>query len=121
MKYQTSGFASIIEKFKNTPLGDRGMYSSFQLGIKYLHYYFTSSNGKGHGIHSPFIFHFISKILNDKYHYPEYDTVENLRQKLLKDRTLLTIEDYGAGSAINKSGRRSIASISKNVAYTHKY
>src|SRR5258706_8042907 len=97
------------------------MYSSFQLGIKYLHYYLTSSNGKGHGIHSPFIFHFITKILNDKHHYSEYDLVENLRQKLLKDRTLLTIEDFGAGSSINKSGRRSVASIAKNVAKTKKY
>src|SRR5260221_12020736 len=113
MKYQTSGFALIIKKFKNSLLGDRGMYSSFQLGIKYLHYYLTSSNGKGHGIHSPFIFHFITKIVNDKHHYPEYDTVENLRQKLLKDQSLLTIEDFGAGSSINKSGRRSVASIAK--------
>jgi predicted O-methyltransferase YrrM len=97
------------------------MYSKFQLGQKYLHYYLTSSNGKGHGIHSPFIFHFITKILNDKHHYPEYNAVENLRQRLLKDQTLLTIEDFGAGSSINKSARRSVASIAKNVAKTKKY
>jgi predicted O-methyltransferase YrrM len=97
------------------------MYSKFQLGIKYLHYYLTSSNGKGHGIHSPFIFNFISKILIDKHHYPEYDIVENLRQKLLKDQTLLAIEDFGAGSSINKSSQRSVASIAKNVTKNKKY
>jgi len=97
------------------------MYSRFKLAFKYLHYYLTSSNGKGHGIHSPFIFHFITKILNDKFHYPEYDIVENLRQTLLKDQTLLNIEDFGAGSSINKSDRRSVASIAKNVAKNKKY
>ncbi|MEQ1675362.1 MAG: SAM-dependent methyltransferase, partial [Chitinophagaceae bacterium] len=61
------------------------MYSSWQLATKYLRYYFTSSNGKGHGTHSPFIFHFIMKVLNDKKQYPEYEIVENLRRQLLAD------------------------------------
>ena len=97
------------------------MYSRFKLAFKYLHYYFTSSSGNGHGIHSPFIFHFITKILSDKHLYPEYDAVENLRQKLLNDQTLLTIEDFGAGPSINKSNRRSVVSIAKNVAKPQKY
>jgi predicted O-methyltransferase YrrM len=97
------------------------MYSRFKLAFKYLHYYLTSSNGKGYGIHSPFIFHFITKILNDKHHYPEYGTVENLRQKLLKNQTLLTIEDFGAGSAVNKTNQRTVATIAKNVTKPKKY
>jgi predicted O-methyltransferase YrrM len=97
------------------------MNSRFKLAFKYLHYHLTSSNGKGHGIHSPFIFHFITKILNDKHHYPEYDIIENLRQKLLKDQTLVTIEDFGAGSSINKSNRRAVSSIAKNAAKNKKY
>jgi predicted O-methyltransferase YrrM len=97
------------------------MYNKLQLGIKFLYYYFTSSNGKGHGIHSPFVFHFINKILNDKHHYPEYDAIENLRQKLLNDQTIITVEDFGAGSSINKSSQRSVASIAKNVAKNKKY
>ena len=36
------------------------MYSSFQLALKYLRYWFTASNGKGHGVHSPFVFEFIT-------------------------------------------------------------
>ena len=46
------------------------MYSKFQLGLKYLNYYLTASNGKGHGMHSPFVFEFITKVLNDKTDYP---------------------------------------------------
>jgi len=97
------------------------MYSPWQIAAKYIRYYLTSSNGKGHGTHSPFIFHFISHILNDKKEYPEYDTVEHVRQELLRDNTVLTIEDYGAGSSINKTNQRTVASIAKNAAKPKKF
>jgi predicted O-methyltransferase YrrM len=97
------------------------MYSKTALAIKYLRYYFTSSNGKGHGTHSPFIYHFITQVLNDKQHYPEYDKVESLRQQLLKDQTILTIQDFGAGSSITKTNQRTIASIAKNAAKPKKF
>ena len=92
------------------------MFSKWQLAQKYLRYYLTSSNGKGHGIHSPFVFHFITKILNDTSFYPEYEKVENLRSRLLADKTELTIEDFGAGSVVNKTNKRTVAAIAKNAA-----
>jgi hypothetical protein len=52
------------------------LYSPFQLAKKYLHYYFTASNGKGHGIHSPYVFDFIEKVLNDKKQYECYNNIE---------------------------------------------
>jgi hypothetical protein len=42
------------------------MYSSTQLAFKYLKYWLTAANGKGHGVHSPFVFEFITNVLNDK-------------------------------------------------------
>jgi hypothetical protein len=33
---------------------------------KYFNYYFNASNGKGHGVHSPFVFSFITAVLNSK-------------------------------------------------------
>lgn len=97
------------------------MYSSFQLAVKYINYYLTASNSKGHGMHSPFVFEFITKVLNDKKVYPEYGTIEKLRNDLLKDQTVLVIEDFGAGSAANKSNQRTIASIAKNAAKPSKF
>lgn len=97
------------------------MYSAFQLTLKYLRYYLVASNGKGHGMHSPFIFHFITKVLSDKKHYKEYEVAENHRKKLLKDQTILVVEDFGAGSSINKTNKRTIASIAKNAAKSPKY
>jgi predicted O-methyltransferase YrrM len=80
------------------------MYSPLQLAGKYLHYYLTAANGKGHGIHSPFAFDFILRVLNDIYDYPDYSRIEQLRRQLLRDGTMLDIEDMGAGSALKGGG-----------------
>lgn len=97
------------------------MYSKWQLAKKYLNYYLTASNSRGHGIHSTFVFDLISKVLNDKKHYPAYDKVEALRQQLLTDKTVLNVEDFGAGSSVNKADQRTIASIAANTAKPKKY
>lgn len=97
------------------------MYSKWQLAQKYLNYYLRASNCRGHGIHSPFVFDLITKVLNDKKHYPEYDEVESLRQQLLTDKTVLNIEDYGAGSSVAKTNQRTIASIAQSAAKPKKF
>lgn len=92
------------------------MYSVPQTIFKYLRYYLTASNGKGHGIHSPFVFDFVLKVLNDKTTYPAYAKVEALRTKLLNDPAILEVEDLGAGSSVSQSKQRSVQSIAKNAA-----
>jgi predicted O-methyltransferase YrrM len=97
------------------------MYSSFHIAFKYLDYYLHSSNGKGHGVHSPFIFRFIEEILNDKTNYPEYDIIESIRKRLLADKDLIEVEDLGAGSLKSNSKTRSVSSIAKHSAKPKKY
>ena len=97
------------------------MYSRFQLLKRYLNYWLSASNGKGHGMHSPFVFEFITKVLNDKTAYPEYAKVEALRTQLLNDTTTLEVEDFGAGSANDKKNKRTISSIAKNAAKPKKF
>lgn len=96
------------------------MYSNFQSVYKYLKYYISASNGKGHGIHSPFIFEFITTVLNDQYAYPEYEKVEGLRNQLLKNDTMINVLDLGAGSLKNNNKTRSISSIAKSAAKNKK-
>jgi len=96
------------------------MYSRSQLFFKYLQYYFTSSNGKGHGTHSPFVFEFITKVLNDKTVYSEYERVERLRNQLLNDNSILNVEDFGAGSSVSKTNQRTVSSIARNAAKSKK-
>jgi predicted O-methyltransferase YrrM len=93
------------------------MYSSFKLAQKYIRYYLGASNGKGHGIHSPFVFDLVVNVLNDRRKFDAYEKVETLRHELLKDRSLLEVEDFGAGSV--KSGcrkHRSVRSLAGNAA-----
>jgi predicted O-methyltransferase YrrM len=97
------------------------VYSQPQLAIKFLKYFLTASGSKGHGMHSPFVFDFITKVLNDKTVYSGYGKVESLRKQLLNNHTVLQSEDFGAGSSIHKSNRRSISSIVKNASKPPKY
>src|SRR5690349_109263 len=97
------------------------MFSSWQLIKKYSSYYLTALNGRGHGIHSPFVYDFVRKVLNDKRNFYAYNQVEALRRKLLQDETILEVEDFGAGSAISKTNQRSIASIARNAAKSKKW
>ncbi len=96
------------------------MYSKISLAKKYLRYYFTATNGKGHGIHSPFVFDFVKNVLNDKRIFYAYSQIENLRQLLLNDKTIIEVEDLGAGSVIAKSKSLSVADIAKRAAKNKK-
>lgn len=97
------------------------MYSPFKLAQKYLKYYFTASNGKGHGIHSPFVFDFIKFVLNDKKEYPCYRTIEKLREVLLADNNSIEVEDFGAGSAVIKTKQRIVKDIAASSLKPKKY
>lgn len=97
------------------------MYSSFQLAKKYIHYYLTASNGKGHGIHSPFVFDFVTKILNDRKPYACYKTIEAERKKLLHNNAFIPVKDFGAGSAVISSNQRQIKKIAASSLKPAKF
>ena len=97
------------------------MYNSWQLALKYVRYYLAASSGKGHGLHSPFIFEFVKDVLNDREKYPEYGKVESLRKTLLTDRKKISVDDFGAGSATSRTNIRSVSSIARHAAKSKKF
>jgi predicted O-methyltransferase YrrM len=97
------------------------MYSPSRLFLKYLRYYINSANSRGHGTHSPFVFDFIKKILNDRKDYPPYQIIEAERKLLLEDETLLNVTDFGAGSGYNKTNRRKVNEIARHSLKPRKY
>lgn len=97
------------------------LFSKFQLVKKYLHYYLTASNGKGHGVHSPFVFEFINKVLKDDQHYAAYKNIEKQRALLLKNNEVIEVEDFGAGSAVMKSNTRVIKNIAASSLKPKKF
>ncbi|HEU4469811.1 MAG TPA: class I SAM-dependent methyltransferase [Flavisolibacter sp.] len=91
------------------------MYSSLQLAAKYAGYYFSASNGRGHGMHSPFVFDFILHVLNNGRGYEPPGNIEALRKQLLTDSTELFIEDLGAGSRTGLSKKRTVAALAASA------
>jgi predicted O-methyltransferase YrrM len=96
------------------------MYSSLRLAKKYLQYYITSSNGKGHGIHSPFVFDFIKNVLNDKKIYSCYQPIEKLRTELRHDKRIIEVEDFGAGSLAVPNKQKKVSDITKSFLKSKK-
>lgn len=101
----------------------RFMYNHIQLGIKYLGYLFKASNGKGHGVHSPFVYDFIeSVLLPSRKSTPAFSQIEQIRKKYSKDfSTIIEVEDLGAGSFSKAGSRRSVAQIAKGAAKHPKF
>jgi predicted O-methyltransferase YrrM len=97
------------------------VYSAFQLALKFSRYYVTAANGKGHGIHSPFVFEFIDRVLNDTADYTAYANIEAIRQQLLQNNTEIAIEDMGAGSAVIGSKQRKVKAIAASSLKPKKY
>lgn len=97
------------------------MYSAFQLFKKYIRYRLQASNAKGHGVHSPFVYDFIRKVLIDKRKFYAYDAIEAGRENLLKDKRVLHIEDFGAGSRLKKTNQRTISEIAHSSLKPKKF
>jgi predicted O-methyltransferase YrrM len=97
------------------------MYSGVTLASKYFRYLLTAANGKGHGVHSPFVFDFITHVLNDRRTFYAYAQLEELRHSLLADKRVLTIEDFGAGSNVHKSNRRKVSAIARSSLKPKKF
>jgi predicted O-methyltransferase YrrM len=97
------------------------MFSPVQLAFKYLKYLINASNGKGHGIHSPFVFEFVTKVLNGKGNKQVYGEIENVRKQLLQNNVRINIEDFGAGSRVIGTKERAVNQIAKTSLKPKKY
>ncbi len=98
------------------------MYNSFQLAWKFLVYLLTSSNGKGHGVHSPFVFDFIVNVLRGKEEDVQaFKKIETKRREFEHSNLVLDVLDLGAGSSSGKQNQRTISSIAKRAAKPSRF
>lgn len=97
------------------------MYTKFQFAKNYFSYVFRSLNGKGHGIHSPFVFDFVQNVLNDHREFYSFEKIEQLRKKLLRDGRLVQIRDFGAGSLVMPERQRPVKEIAKYSAVSPRF
>lgn len=75
--------------------------------------YKLNSKGK-HDIHSPFVFDFVTKCLKLELANSKKNKLKELKKSLSKDKRILEIKDFGAGSK-KLGSKRSVRQIYKNA------
>lgn len=68
-----------------------------------------------HGVHSPFIYNLVDKVIYDRRLRKDYEPLESLRQALLSDARRITITDLGAGSHVNNNKQKQVKELAKNA------
>ena len=93
------------------------MYNSL---ISYINFLINSTNQ--HGIHSPFVFDFTTKCLykKNKNNKQIIKLLNEYRKLLLSNKNIINVTDFGAGSRVFKSNKRSISAIAKNAGISKK-
>ena len=86
---------------------------------RYIKYFCIADNK--YNAHSPFLYQFITEVLNQKTNDSNCEKIEQLRTKLSKSDIIVDITDFGAGSHINKSKKRKIRDIAINSAKNSKF
>ena len=82
------------------------------LVIAYIKFLLSATNQ--HGVHSPFIYNFVTKCLYDKKKYKGYSKLMGYRNALVQNNEAIEITDFGSGSKVFKSNTRTINQIAKN-------
>ncbi|GIV35110.1 MAG: O-methyltransferase [Chitinophagales bacterium] len=89
-----------------------------RLAADYLGYRLTAKTR--YGIHSPFIFSLMNEVFYDKQKYPAFEQIDRLRERLLKDTTVLPTKEAGAHSK-TLSAQRTVQDITRITAVPPKY
>ena len=76
----------------------------------------TARSTAGHGVHSPWMFRFITEVIGGRGDSAIMREVESLRQEMLSDRRMVMVTDLGAGSSVMKSRERSVRHIASAAA-----
>jgi predicted O-methyltransferase YrrM len=80
-----------------------------------------SGHRKGHGIHSPFVFDLVSRVMRNKIDQDIVLKIENMRKKNISDERIISVQDLGGGSSRMKSSLRRVSDIAAYSAVPRKY
>ena len=86
-----------------------------------LRYFLCSGHRKGHGIHSPFAFDFITTILRKDMPEGRKAAVKCIRKRMEGSKTVLAVNDLGAGSGTLSASRRRMCDIARRSSVHHRY
>jgi predicted O-methyltransferase YrrM len=91
-----------------------------KIAFRYLLYRLFAPHRRGFGVHSPFVFNFVSTVLNRKDD-ENLLKIADWRKQLLSDRGQLQTTDKGAGSVVHKDPQRTIRQLVLKSSIRHKY
>ena len=105
----------------NVGKGSKMKYNKITILLKYILYLIKASNGRGHGIHSPFVFSFIKKVLNTTTKGDWVNNIENYRAEVLNNKQEIKMVDLGAGAILQTNKTKKISIIARGSLKSKKY
>src|SRR5690606_40340693 len=81
--------------------------------VDYFKHVFTSKTR--HGVHSPFVYNLIDRVIYDFSEKEYIAQIERLRRDLKEDNRKIKITDLGAGSMLNNSKEKKISDLARNA------
>ena len=86
---------------------------------RYFKYLFTAKSK--YSAQAPFLYDFITKVVNQNSDDENCKNIESLRKELCKSEDTIKITDFGAGSHVNNNKTRKIKDVAKNSAKNAKF
>jgi hypothetical protein len=86
---------------------------NIRFGFDYLLYRLKAKTR--HGLHSPFVYRLVDKVIYDYSAKKVYNEIEGIRNKLLADDSMISVTDLGAGSQVNNNKQKRVGDIAKNA------
>lgn len=85
--------------------------------LKYIQHFFSARHTGGHGIHSPFVFHFVRFVVYEKNPFYVFGDIEKVRRELKADERVVSVTDLGMG----QSGEREVKDIARKALKNPKF
>jgi len=82
----------------------------------YVLHLLKSRGRAGHGVHSPFMFSFVTEVIGGRRERDICEKVESLRREMMADWRRVKVRDLGAGSAVIRGEERSVRQIASTAA-----
>jgi len=93
----------------------------FKRTVRGAKYVFFARHRHGHGIHSPFVFDFITSVLDGKEADAAYLEINEIRSDLLSSNESVSYIDPGAGTMMGSGMSRKVSDIARYSATSDKY
>jgi predicted O-methyltransferase YrrM len=68
-----------------------------------------------HGVHSPFVYNLITRVLKSTYKVPHAEAIRRERKRLLNCSDELEVLDFGAGSRVHRGTNRKVREIARTA------